>query len=65
MGSLQDILFGSTGPRGGHHEGLVEAASKSAVRTIGSTIGRAIVRGALGSLFGGSRSTSSRPRSRS
>jgi hypothetical protein len=29
--------------------------AKSAVRTIGSSIGREIVRGVLGSLFGGGR----------
>ena len=57
-GALQDILFGSTGPRGGHRDGLVEAASKSAVRAFGSGIGRAILRGALGSIFGGSGTTS-------
>src|SRR5262245_12666663 len=27
---LQDVLFGSTGPRGGHRDGLVQAAAKSA-----------------------------------
>ncbi len=58
MDSLQSILFGTTGPRGGHHEGLVEAASKSAVRSIGSSMGRAIIRGALGSIFGSGSSRS-------
>ncbi|ODU99246.1 MAG: ATP-binding protein [Rubrivivax sp. SCN 70-15] len=52
---LKDVLFGSTGPRGGKHEGLAEAAARSAVRTIGSTVGREIIRGVLGSLLGGSR----------
>jgi hypothetical protein len=55
MGGLGDILFGSTGPRGGRHEGMLEAAAKSAVRTIGSSVGREIVRGVLGSLLGGKR----------
>jgi DNA helicase HerA-like ATPase len=55
MGGLGDILFGSTGPRGGHHEGLAEAAARSAVRSIGSTVGREIIRGVLGSLLGGKR----------
>ncbi|WP_022981924.1 helicase HerA-like C-terminal domain-containing protein [Ideonella sp. B508-1] len=54
LGGLGDILFGSTGPRGGHREGLAEAAAKSAIRTIGSSVGREIVRGVLGSLLGGS-----------
>jgi DNA helicase HerA-like ATPase len=53
MGGLGDILFGSTGPRGGRREGMLEAAAKSAVRTIGSSVGREIVRGVLGSLLGG------------
>jgi uncharacterized protein len=55
MGGLKDILFGSTGPRGGKRDGLAEMAAKSAVRTVGSAVGREIVRGVLGSLLGGSR----------
>jgi hypothetical protein len=55
LGDFKDVLFGSTGPRGGRHEGLAEAAARSAVRTIGSTVGREIIRGVLGSLLGGSR----------
>jgi DNA double-strand break repair helicase HerA and related ATPase len=50
---LSDLVFGSTGPRGGHHEGLVEKAANSAVRSIGSAVGRQIMRGVLGSIFGG------------
>ncbi|MFO1227791.1 helicase HerA-like domain-containing protein [Roseateles sp.] len=53
MDGLKDVLFGSTGPRGGHNPGLAEAAAKSAVRSIGSAVGREIVRGVLGSLLGG------------
>jgi hypothetical protein len=52
--TLSGILFGTTGPRGGHHDGLVDAAAKSAVRTMGTSLGRAIFRGTLGSIFGGS-----------
>ncbi len=52
---LKDVLFGSTGPRGGKHEGLAESAARSAMRTMGSSVGREIVRGVLGSLLGGSR----------
>ncbi len=55
MGGLGDILFGSTGPRGGKREGMVEAMAKSAVRTMGSTVGREIIRGVLGGLLGGRR----------
>jgi DNA helicase HerA-like ATPase len=54
-GSLSDILFGSTGPRGGRLEGMLEAAAKSAARSVGSGLGRSILRGALGGLLGGSR----------
>jgi DNA helicase HerA-like ATPase len=52
-GALGDILFGSTGPRGGKREGVLEAAAKSAARSAGSQIGRAILRGVLGSILGG------------
>jgi hypothetical protein len=52
---LTDILFGTTGPRGGHHDGLVQSAAKSAARSLGSGFGRAILRGALGSILGGKR----------
>jgi DNA helicase HerA-like ATPase len=54
-GGINDVLFGSTGPRGGRHDGLAQSMAKSAVRTIGSTVGREIIRGVLGSLFGGGR----------
>jgi len=52
LGGLKDVLFGSTGPRGGKHEGLAEAAARSAVRTMGSSVGREIIRGVLGSILG-------------
>jgi hypothetical protein len=55
LGGLGDILFGSTGPRGGRREGMVEAAAKSAARSVGSSIAREISRGILGSLLGGKR----------
>ena len=50
---LSDLLLGTTGPRGGHHEGMLESAAKSAARSMGSGLGRQILRGVLGSLFGG------------
>ena len=53
LGGLSDVLFGSTGPRGGRREGLAEAAAKSAIRTMGSTVGREIIRGVLGGILGG------------
>jgi DNA helicase HerA-like ATPase len=52
-GALTSILFGTTGPRGGKHDGLVQSAAKSAARSVGSGVGRAILRGALGSILGG------------
>jgi len=52
-GTLSDVLFGSTGPRGGKREGILEAAAKSAARSAGSQLGRSLLRGVLGSLLGG------------
>ena len=52
---LKDLVFGSTGPRGGQHPGLAQAAATSAMRSIGSAVGRELIRGVLGSLLGGSR----------
>jgi len=49
-GFVQDILFGT-----GRRQGMVEAMAKSTVRTIGSQVGRAIIRGVLGSILGGKR----------
>jgi DNA helicase HerA-like ATPase len=54
-GKLNDVLFGRTGPRGAQHDGLVQTMAKSAVRTMGTTLGREILRGVLGSLLGGRR----------
>src|SRR5688572_14869895 len=34
MGGLNEILFGSTGPRGGKRDGLAQTMAKSAVRTM-------------------------------
>lgn len=51
MGSLKEILFGSTGPRGGKRDGVVQSMAKSA----GRQIARQIVRGILGSIMGGRR----------
>jgi uncharacterized protein len=53
LGGLKDVLFGSTGPRGGKREGLAETAAKSAMRSVGSAVGREIIRGVLGGILGG------------
>ena len=55
MGGLNDMLFGRTGPRGGQHDGLAQTLLKSTVRTMGSAVGREIIRGVLGSMLGGKR----------
>jgi hypothetical protein len=49
-GSLGGLMTGS-----GRKDSLIEAMAKSAVRTMGSSVGREIVRGVLGSLLGGRR----------
>ncbi|QEM81242.1 helicase HerA-like domain-containing protein [Halomonas binhaiensis] len=53
--TVNELLFGSTGPRGGKHDGLVQVAAKTITRSIGSAAGRQLVRGILGSLLGGRR----------
>jgi DNA helicase HerA-like ATPase len=55
LDGVGDMLFGSTGPRGGQRDGVAQALVKSVVRTIGSQVGREIVRGVLGSILGGRR----------
>jgi uncharacterized protein len=53
---VSDILFGKTGPRGGRQsQGVIEAMTKSAARSIGSELGRQVLRGILGSILGGKR----------
>jgi len=54
MDSIKDSLGGlMTGS--GRKDSVVEAMAKSAARTMGSTVGREIIRGVLGSLMGGRR----------
>ncbi len=55
MAGMGDLLFGSTGPRGAQRDGLAQTMVKSAVRTIGTSVGRELIRGVLGSLLGGRR----------
>lgn len=49
VGGISDVLFGSKGPRGGQRDGLVQSVLKSEARALG----RQLLRGALGTLFGG------------
>jgi DNA helicase HerA-like ATPase len=54
--AISDLLFGKTGPRGGKQSrGIIEAMATSAARSIGSGVGREILRGVLGSILGGKR----------
>jgi DNA helicase HerA-like ATPase len=54
LGSLEGLFIGTTGPRGGHHDSVMEAMFKSGARSVGTQLGRQIARGLLGSLLGGS-----------
>jgi len=47
-GALSDFLFGSTGPRGGRRDGVVQSVAKSVMRNAANRL----VRGLLGSLVG-------------
>lgn len=51
-GGLQELLFGSVGPRGGKRDGLVDLVAKSAARSVGSSVAREVTRGIFGSLLG-------------
>ncbi len=48
--AIKDAVFGTK-----RRQGMVETAAKQTARTVGNQIGRQIVRGILGSLFGGRR----------
>jgi hypothetical protein len=58
-GGLGDMLGGifgeSKSASGRQRQGVAETLIKSAVRTIGSEVGRQIIRGVLGSIMGGKR----------
>ncbi|VFR50927.1 ATPase component BioM of energizing module of biotin ECF transporter [plant metagenome] len=51
MDEVSDVLFGSTGPRGGRRDGVVQTVAKSTARQVA----RELARGLLGSLLGGRR----------
>lgn len=63
-GWLQDLgsmLGGTVGPRGGRRsDSVLQAMIKSGARTVGTQVGQQIVRGVLGSIFGGGTSRRSR-----
>jgi DNA helicase HerA-like ATPase len=54
-GGLGGLIFGTTGPRGGKRDGLLDIFAKTATRAVSSTLTRRILRGVLGSLAGGRR----------
>lgn len=47
--SIKEFLFGRTGPRGGHYDGVVQKASKQATKQLTNRI----IRGILGGISGG------------
>jgi hypothetical protein len=49
-GAVRDAVFGTK-----RRQGMIETMAKSMVRTAGSRAGQQIVRGILGSIFGGKR----------
>jgi hypothetical protein len=54
-GGLLDTLGDMFGGGSSRRQGVLEAAVKSAARTMGSQVGREIIRGVLGSILGGRR----------
>ena len=56
IGEMLGGIFGNTTTgKGRQRQGVAETLMKSAVRTIGSEVGRQIIRGVLGSIMGGRR----------
>ncbi|MEQ1557141.1 MAG: helicase HerA-like domain-containing protein, partial [Gallionella sp.] len=55
IGSMLGGIFGGGNPLGNssrsNRQGIGEAFAKSAMRSIGSAVGREIIRGVLGSIF--------------
>ena len=50
---LNEFLFGSTGPRGGKKDGLVQSVVKSQARSMVNRAAGRLLRGVLGNLLGG------------
>ncbi|MDQ6809656.1 MAG: DUF853 domain-containing protein [Verrucomicrobiota bacterium] len=53
LGGAERVFQPTIGPRGGRYDSMATTVAKSAARAIGSQVGRQIVRGLLGSVFGG------------
>ena len=54
FGKIESVFQPTLGPRGAVHDSLATSMAKSAMRAASSSMGRQIMRGVLGSLFGGS-----------
>lgn len=55
LDSIGDIFGGGTSAKKSRNDSLIESVAKSTLRSMGTNLGRAVVRGVLGSLFGGKR----------
>lgn len=53
VGKIESVFQPTIGPRGAIHDSVATSMAKSAMRAASSQIGRQIVRGLLGSVFGG------------
>lgn len=54
FGKIESVFQPTLGPRGAVHDSLATSMAKSAMRAASSSMGRQIMRGVMGSLFGGS-----------
>ncbi len=54
-GVLGTVFGGTVGPRGGRTPSVAQAMMTSAARSMGTQVGRQLIRGVLGSLMGGKR----------
>ncbi|MBA3883261.1 MAG: DUF853 family protein [Chthoniobacterales bacterium] len=54
LGKIESIFKPTIGPRGAIHDSVATSMAKSAMRAASSQMGRQIMRGLMGSLFGGS-----------
>ena len=54
FGKIGSVFEPTVGPRGAIHDSVATSMAKSAMRAASSQIGRQLIRGVMGSLFGGS-----------
>ena len=48
---MKEIVFGSTGPRGGQYNGMLQTVAKSVAKSVVQNAGNSVMRGLLGSLM--------------